>query len=72
MLNIDEPLLSGWVTARKLVADGELPYEDPVAAQRFLERLGVPYVVIRYRKHFRREDLREAFERTAQKTLAPI
>jgi hypothetical protein len=57
---VDRDLLSGTVTVDQLLADRELPYRDRTQAQRFLQRLGVPYVVVRRRKYYRREAIRRA------------
>lgn len=71
MSTADEPLLSGLVTAKALVTAGELPYRDPVSAQRFLETLGVPFIIICQQRHYRREDIRRSIEQHTQRVLAP-
>jgi hypothetical protein len=64
--DVSHTLLSGTVTVDELIADGELPYRDRDRAQKFLARLGVPHIVVRRRKLYRREVIRRAIaEETA-------
>jgi hypothetical protein len=56
-------LLNDLVPLSVLVNGGDLPYRSTKPAQRWLDRMGVPYVLVGYRRHYRLRNVRAAIER---------
>ena len=53
-------LLDGRVRLRKILDHGGLPWREVAAAQRELDKLRVPYVVLSRQRHYHIRDIEEA------------
>lgn len=69
----DDPsddLLGGRVRLRELVDNGSIGYRDPRGAARYLDRIGVPYVVVRRERQYRPTDILRAVNRSEVQALS--
>jgi hypothetical protein len=64
-------MLGGRKPLPQLIDDGIIPYKDPRQAKRFLDRYGVPYVIIRRQRCYRPPAIREALDRHEQDLTTP-
>ena len=67
-----DDLLGGRVRLRQLIDAGALPYRDPRRAVAYLDRLGVPYVVARRQRHYRRIDIVRAINQSERQQPANV
>jgi hypothetical protein len=66
--DLSDDLLGGRVPLRELVDAGSIGYRDPRGAARYLDRLGVPYVVVARQRQYRRTDILKAIDRSEVQT----
>ena len=69
----DDPsddLLGSRVRLRELVENGSIGYRDTRGAARYLDRIGVPYVVVRRERQYRPTDILRAINRSEVRTSA--
>ena len=69
MTDLQDDALSGWVSLQQLIARRALPYHDKRQAKRFLDRYGVPFIVIRRQRHYRPPIIRDVLVRAEQRQL---
>ena len=69
MTNLQDDALGGWVPLQLLIDRRAVPYRDKRQAKRFLDRYGVPFIVIRRQRHYRPPIIRDALVRAEQRQL---